>query len=350
MAPAVQTLEIKGIGVDDSPRLQAIHRHLIPDEARFRQELAWMREHGAVYIDPVTIPGLVDLGERMPALLFGLCGRRTFPRPVAIVGTRRPDWYGKLMGRFLGKAVALAGASVVSGGALGIDTLAHKGCLEAGGATITVFAGGLAQPHPPSNRALFERVSSQGCIISELPPLVPAKRYSFTERNRIIAALGLATIVVQAGPVSGALVTAHQAMRMGRQVFAVPADTVFENGRGTGMLIDEGAIALTGPKTLLTGLGLRVSGWPRAARRPIHGEPVLKKVEADVVGSVVAGNEAEVYEMVRSGTGDVDTLCIKTGLETAQVMSILSTLEIKGFVQRTGGNRYVPVRDLDLFA
>jgi len=347
-----QSLEIKGVGVDESPRLQEIHRLLIPDERRFKRELAWMRKNGAVYIDPATIPALSRLGKDMPKLLFGLCGQTTFPRPVAIVGTRRPDWYGKKMGEFLGRAVAGAGGSVISGGALGIDTLAHRGCLDAGQGTIVVFAGGLAEPHPPSNRALFKKIAPTGCILSELPPMMSARRFSFTDRNRIIAALGMATIVVQAGPSSGALVTGRWALKIGAPVFALPADCIFDNGMGTNILIQEGARPLFDRKSMFTGLGMHVTDWPKASRRPIHGEPVMKtpSITKSANAPVLNGEEADIYALISKGMGDIDSLCIETKMPPAQVLSVISSLEMKGHIQRTGGGRFIPAENPDLFA
>lgn len=357
-----QTLRLIGVDIDESPRLQEIHRMLIPDDRRFRQELKWMRDNGSVYIDPATIPGISRLGDEAPKLLFGLCARTEFPMPVSIVGTRRPDWYGKTMGYFLGKEIAGAGCSVVSGGALGIDTLAHRGCLDAGKATIVVFAGGLAMPHPPSNKALFKKIAKTGCIISELPPMVPAKRFSFTQRNRIISLLGTATIVVQAGPLSGALVTGRWGLKIGSPVFALPADCIFNNGKGTNTLIHEGAIPMIDQNTLKTGLGIQINTWPHASRRPIHSEPVINqnvKQSAKAKGASgpgqtdeqpLHGEEADIYTLISKGTNDVDTLCIKTQMPTAQVLSVLSSLEIKGYIKRAGGGRFIPIKDPDLFS
>jgi len=311
-----------------------------------------MERSGAVYIDPADIPLLDDLGKDRPRLLFGLCGRRTFPLPVAVVGSRRPDWYGELMAGFLGEAIARAGGTVISGGALGIDSLAHQGCMEANGPTVVVFAGGLARPTPPSNRDMFRRIAQDGCIITETPPLVEAKAYSFTSRNRIIAALGLGTIVVQATSVSGSLVTGRWALRMDRPVLAVPGDVVFQDAAGTNQLLQEGAVPLTGPGVLDASLGLKTKDWPMATRRPARGKPVIKEASKPTKGQTTGleGAELEVYKAIQAGAWDVDTIVEKTELTASQVLSVVSSLELKGVTQRLGGGRFAPVEDSDLFA
>ena len=141
---------------------------------------------------------------------------------VAIVGARRATEYGLQQARGSGRGLAAAGLTVVSGMALGVDAAAHVGALEADGLTLAVLACGPERPYPASKRRLHARIADAGAIIAELPPGTPPRRWCFPARNRIIAALGLATVVIEAGERSGSLITAGQAADLGREVGAVP--------------------------------------------------------------------------------------------------------------------------------
>jgi len=222
--------------------------------------------------------------------------------------------------------------------------------MRAGGATVAVFASALAKPTPPSNRGLFRRIARDGCIISELPPMIAAKGYSFTARNRVIAALSSAVIVVQATADSGSLVTARWGLKLGRPVFVLIGDSIFDNSKGVNTLLLEGAVPLIGPEVLRDHLGLRIQDWPRATRRPVHGKPAM--ANADTTASVpdLTGAELEVYNLLTGGPISVDEMVQATNLSAPQVLSVLSSLELKGRVQRLGGGRFSAIDIPDLFS
>lgn len=190
---------------------------------------------------------LTDLEANAPAQLWlGGTGhlRLLALRSVALVGARNATAYGVAMAGTLAAELTAAGWLVVSGAAFGIDSAAHRGALAAGGATVAVMAGGVDVPVPRSHAPLLERIADQGLLVAEYPPGTSPRKPSFLERNRLIAALTRATIVVEAGTRSGALNTADWASSIGRPVMAVPGPASSPTSRGTHRLIRDGAATL----------------------------------------------------------------------------------------------------------
>jgi len=176
---------------------------------------------------------------------------------VALVGARHSDGCGRETARRLGRGLARAGVTVVSGGALGVDAEAHEGALEAGGHTVAVLGSGVDVAYPPSHRDLFERIlASGGALLSELPDGAPGLRWHFPRRNRLVAALSDLVVVVRAGPASGALITAALARAQGVALAAVPGDVDQELAAGPNRLLREGAHLVTGPEDVLALLGV----------------------------------------------------------------------------------------------
>ncbi len=186
--------------------------------------------------------------EDMPCVLYG---KGTLPpldaKPViGVVGSRKPTSYGALVARRIAGVLGVAGAVVVSGGALGIDSVAHAGAMEVGGTTIGVLGCGILDPYLSSNRNLRKEIEKQGCLLTEYPPREPATRYTFPARNRLIAALSLGIVVVEAGAKSGSLITADFAAEQGKDVFVVPGSIMSPNFAGSNTLISNGATAVFG--------------------------------------------------------------------------------------------------------
>lgn len=249
-------------------------------------------------------------------------------RCAAIVGARRASPYGLDVARALGAGLGAAGATVVSGMAIGIDTAAHAGAVAATGATVAVLAGGADVAYPASRRGLHRQIGASGCVISELPPGFRAFRWSFPARNRLIAALASATVVVEAGAASGALITADLAMDLGREVGAVPGRITAPQAAGTNALLHGGAHVVRGPEDVLSLLSLPAGPAGRDAPAgdalpPGAGlRPGLQAVLARVAGGASTLGEA-------AGSGDL-----------AAAMSALAELELLGLVQRSAGGRY----------
>jgi len=234
-------------------------------------------------------------------------------RCVAIVGTRRATAYAERVARELGRVVALAGATVVSGLARGVDACAHRGALEVGGATAAVLGTGLDVYYPRSNARLQRVIAERGLLLSELEPGDAAHRGSFPERNRIIAALCVATIVVEGGVGSGALITARHAMELGRNVGAVPGPIDIPQAQGSNALMAEGAAVIASMADALTLAGLvaplRVSELPEQ------------------------GSERRLWDALGEGPADLDTLCTRAALPAHEGLAAVSSLEVRGMIE-----------------
>jgi DNA processing protein len=245
---------------------------------------------------------------------------------VAIVGARRATEYGLQQARGLGRGLAAAGLTVVSGMALGVDAAAHVGALEADGLTVAVLACGPERAYPASKRRLHERIAATGAVISELPPGTPPRRWCFPARNRVIAALGLATVVVEAGERSGSLITAGQAADLGREVAAVPGLVTAPLAAGTNALIADGAQLVRGPHDVLDLL------FGAAALELLPAGP-------DARAADLAPDLRALLERVGAGCDTVAALAGPGGGLDA-VLAGLAQLELRGLVRRGPGGRY----------
>jgi DNA processing protein len=192
------------------------------------------------------------IGRGDPARLAGLESHRT----LTIVGCRRATSYGREVARGLARQLAGAGMVVVSGLAFGIDACAHRGALDAGGATIAVLGCGPDTPYPAAHRSLWGRIAETGLILSELPPGSTPWRWTFPARNRILAALGGITVVVEAAAGSGSLATAAAAVRLSRPLGAVPGPVTSRASAGPNALLADGATVIRDGKDVLAALAL----------------------------------------------------------------------------------------------
>jgi DNA processing protein len=259
-----------------------------------------------------------------PAVLHLAGGLPGEPR-AALVGARRAIPYGMEAARALGRGLAAAGVTVVSGMALGIDSAAHEGALEAGGPTVAVLAGGADVPYPPSKRGLYRRALAAGCAVSELPPGARPRRWCFPARNRLIAALSAVTVVVEAAERSGALITARLARELGREVGAVPGPITSPRARGVNDLLFDGAHVVRGVQDVLD--VLFGAGAKTIAADPVDRlAPALRRVLDDV-----AGGRDTVGALAHSPS------------EAEAALVALSELELLGHVRRAPGGRYVAV-------
>jgi DNA processing protein len=273
-------------------------------------------------------------GEEARARLARLLGadrRLGEPEPVvSIVGTRRASPEGLEIARTLARGLASAGVTVVSGMALGIDSAAHRGALEAGGATIAVLAGGADVPYPPSKAKLYDSiVASGGAIVSELPPRFRAFRWNFPARNRIIAGLAPTTIVVEAAERSGSLITAELALELGRDVGAVPGPVLSWRSRGTNALLRDGATVVRDTLDALD-LTLGVTAAQEARRRAESGRMPPPATLPPELASLLAA--------VEDGQDTVATLT-PDAAGASIVRAGLMELELMGLIRRTPGGR-----------
>jgi DNA processing protein len=249
-----------------------------------------------------------------PRALWGRGDPSLLSRPtVAIVGTRRATAYGERVARELGRVLAMAGATVISGLARGIDAAAHSGALDATGATCAVLGTGIDVVYPRGHAQLQRTIGSRGLLLSELEPANPAHGGSFPRRNRIIAGLAVATIVVEAGVKSGALITAAHALELDRPLAVVPGPIDVPQAAGSNELLRDGAIAIVSMADALALCGLT------APHR--------------VSDLALDGPERRLWDALASGAADLDTLCTRSALPAHQAMAAVSVLEVRGLVE-----------------
>ncbi len=243
-------------------------------------------------------------------------------RCVAVVGSRGCSDLGRELATELGRGLALAGVAVVSGAARGIDSAAHVGALEAGGRTAGVLGCGIDLTYPPASRAVLERIRASGTLLSEFPPGTPPHPRHFPSRNRLVAGLCRATVVVEGGVGSGSLITAEHAMEFGRDVFAVPGAVTNPLAAAPLQLIRDGAGPIRGADDLLADLGI---------------EAVAAASEE---GPEMTEDEERVFAELRGPTLP-DRVATALGVTVVDVMPLLTRLELRGLVRAAGG-RYEP--------
>jgi DNA processing protein len=288
-----------------------------------REVSASVARCGARFVAPGDdeyVIGLEHLADP-PAALF-VRGRSLVelePR-VAVVGARNCSALGRDVAAELGSGLASAGVTVVSGGARGIDGASHRGALGAGGRTIAVLGSGVDVPYPAQHAGLIERIAAMGAVVSEYPPGVPARPFRFPARNRIIAALAEAVVVVEGATGSGSMITADHALELGRPVYAVPGSVTSPLSEVPLALVREGAGMIRSSSDLLADLGR------------LDPEGGL----AEGITSSLAASERAVWEALGSPSLP-EQLARQTGLNLGDVLSVLIDLELRGLVRTVGG-------------
>ena len=255
-------------------------------------------------------PALYLRGDGEPALLAR--------RAVAVVGARSCSPYGAQVARRLGRELAAAGLVVVSGLARGVDGEAHRGALEAGGTTVAVLGCGIDRDYPASHAQLSRRIEEQGLVVSEYEPGVEPAPWRFPARNRIIAGLCEAVVVVEARERSGALITADFGLDEGREVFAVPGEITNSLSAGTNALLKLGATPLTSPNDVFEALG-------------------MEQPDATAAAVDVSPEATQVLELVRESPAAADELAERGTLDAGAISVALTELELAGLVAAADG-------------
>lgn len=251
-----------------------------------------------------------------------------FSYDVAVVGTRKPTPYGQKLAKETARGLSDAGATVISGMAIGTDSLAHWGALEGSGRTIAVLGCGPDVCYPSSNRRLFRQIldEDRGVILSEYFPGTTPEPWRFPARNRIISGLSQGVVVIEGGIQSGSLITAKQAFEQNRDVYAFPGRVDSEMSTGTHKLIaDNKAQLVTSYKDVLYYLG-----WVKSGRN---------KNEVAVVE--LFGREKEIYDLLSHEPVHFDALCDSTGMQAGEMSATLTMLELAGVATRMPGDMYV---------
>jgi DNA processing protein len=299
-----------------------------------KEILAQLDRHGATVLlpDDAAFPPLLGEIPEPPALLYVRGDVRLLRRAAAgIVGSRDHSAYGADAARLLASGVARAGVVVVSGMARGVDAIAHTAALDTGGTSIGVLGNGFGVVYPAANRALYDRMAATGCLVTELPPGERPHAGAFPRRNRLISGLAGVTVVVEAAPGSGALITADCALDQGRTVLAVPGPITSSTSLGCNRLIQQGAKPALSAGDILEELGL--PGMVDAAERPATGEaPPERPLPPDL-----SDLQRSLWETLRAEPKHVDALVATAGTDTSAVLTALTELEMRGVVKQQPG-------------
>jgi DNA processing protein len=327
-AGAAELRNVPGVPADTAREI-ARWRETVDVEAELaRAEKAGWRMIS--FLDEEYPPLLREIHD--PPIVLYMMGtlERRDRQAIGVVGTRKPSHYAADCTKKLSYQLAYAGMTVVSGLALGVDTLAHQAALAAKGRTLAVIGSGLGKMYPPENRELAAKIADGGgAVLSEFPILTQADRQTFPMRNRVVSGLSVGTLVVEAGGRSGALITATQAAEQGRTLYAVPGRIDNPGALGSNRLLQQGAKLVLSAEDILEDLQMLL---PQAPELPLSALPEgLSEAET----AVLRGLERE--ELI------IDQLITKTGLPSHQVSSSLLGLEIRGLVKALPGGRFVRI-------
>lgn len=263
--------------------------------------------------------------------------------PVAVVGSRNASPYGRYVTERLCRELAQRGVTVVSGLARGIDTCAHRGALAGRGRTIAVMGCGIDVVYPPENRKLHGEIASSGAVVTEFPFGTEPDRPHFPARNRIISGLSLGVLIVEAGEKSGSLITARCALDQNREVFAVPGSIDLPGSRGVNRLLRQGAKLVENVEDILEEILPQIER-PTAAR-PDATEEIPARAEGAPAGTpgleALTDQESRLLRFVTETPQDADTLINRTGLAAAEALSLLLSLELKGYIRQLPGKRFI---------
>ena len=302
-------------------------------------------------------PAVLFVDGELPDIDNSLC--------IGVVGTRKASAYAVKSAHIMSRGIAEAGAVVVSGGALGVDTASHKGAIMAGGKTISVLGCGLGANYLMKNAPLRDVIKRNGALITEYPPFESASKYTFPMRNRIISGLSLGVLVVEASVKSGSLITAKHALEQGRDVFAIPSSVLDVDFRGTNKLIEDGAYVATSPESILSVYRNRFATIDMSKVRSIEElmydnsdkganteddnkdydfdhleEGRQQRIELENKALSLAGDLKTVYYSLEKHFENADVIIEKSRLQSSKVMSALMQLELMGLVKSASGKRY----------
>lgn len=295
-----------------------------------KKELERAKERGVkiLFIKDVEFPEKLKKISYPPLFLYVKGEFREDINLIAIIGSRKPTSYGKEVAYQFSKKLAESGVGIVSGLARGIDSISHRGALEANGYTIGVLGCGVDIIYPSENRELFERiVKNKGAIISEFPFGTKPRKENFPIRNRIISGLSEGVVVIEAGKKSGTLITAKWALDQGKEVFAVPGSVFSSQSEGTHLLIKEGANVVTSPEEILEHFG-----WEKKL--------TLEKEKTEVE---ISEEEKEILSVLSSYPQHVEEIFAKIDRPPFEILSLLTELELKGLVENLPG-KYVKLK------
>jgi len=325
-APVQQLIQIEGIDYKLAEQLKTNGDPRLVDEQLKRLENSDIRY---LTIWDSDYPPLLKRIPDPPIVLFYKGELKPNHRQaVAIVGTRTPSSYGKVVTSELTRQLIAHGVTIVSGMARGVDAIAHHTAIQSGGETLAVLGNGVDRCYPPENRSLYERIPRHGAVLSEFFLGTAPDAANFPRRNRIISGLALGTLVVEAGERSGALITALYALNHNREVFAVPGNITSPRSRGTNRLIQQGAKLVQTVEDILEEITELKEQQPVSAHERKIPEN-LTELERRIL-NLLSGNPVHI-----------DRLVLELKESPAVILSELLTLELMGLVQQLPGKMFV---------
>jgi DNA processing protein len=248
---------------------------------------------------------------------------------VAVVGSRIPTDYGLLSAEKISSRISSYGLTVVSGMARGVDAASHRGAIRAKGRTIAVLGSGIDVPYPVENKRLMGEIEDSGAVLSEFPLGTPPNRENFPRRNRIISALSLGVVVIEATVDSGSLITVRYALEQGKEVFALPGNVTSKNSRGTNKLIKEGARLIESAEEIIDELRPQIKGILKESM--LASEKMLPQMTDE---------EKAVFGFLDNDPKHIDTIVRNIGISSGRALSVLLNLELKGVVRQVGGKKF----------
>ena len=281
-------------------------------------------------------PGRLDKLSDAPSQLR-VWGQLAEQPLVALVGTRKADARMIRFTRELAAELASNGIGVVSGGALGIDTAAHEGVLGAGGKTIAVLGSGFENIFPKKNKALFSRIAKTGAVISEFPDHTPPARWTFPKRNRLVAAMASAVVVVQAPQRSGSMITARIAKEIGVPVGAVPGMPTDPLASGCHRLIRGGAALISGVSDAIDLMGC--DSYCPQLDLPGTVKQVMESTEKAPQG--LSSSEQQIWNQLSLEATHIDDIALRANMPMRVVSSMVLNMELSGLIEDLGGRRFV---------
>lgn len=322
--------DLKAAGLD-----RATVTTIVAERARISldlemERLAHVGVHALTWHDPAYPTKLREIYDQPPVLYVRGQLTSADEWAVAVVGTRRASVYGRQAAEEFAGGLARNRVTVVSGLARGIDSIAHRAALQAGGRTIGVLACGLDMVYPPEHLRLAQEIIERGALISDYPLGTQPRSEYFPRRNRIMSGISLGVLVVEGGLTSGALITARQALDESREVFAVPGSIYSPGCRGTNKLIQDGQAKLVADvQDILVELNLTMAAYQMEMKEPVP----------------VDESEAALLKHLSAQPTHIDEVTRSCGLPIAAVSSALAMLELKGRVRQVGRMNYVRVRE-----
>lgn len=345
---AASDLDLEAAGCSPGPLGRLRDREFFPTEAQVR-----CLESGAYRVIWQALPEfprtLRDIPAAPPVLFMRGNLRESDKIAVGIVGSRRATPYGRTVAQRFARELAEYGIMVVSGGAIGIDTAAHQGALDGGGRTVALVGCGLDIDYPASNRTLFNRIATDGAILSEYPFGSQPENWRFPQRNRLISGLSQGIVVVEAPESSGALNTVRHALDQDRTVMAVPGNIDRPASKGTNTLLKEGATLVTELNDILRALGMVV--LPASSRQTTLDLAFERKPTGEMpttsdlhLASRLTPEQQRLYACLSLTPRHIDSIAQEAGIASTQAGIEMTLLELAGHVHRLPGNTYIRSR------